>query len=71
MQDKHARDWVVEAYTYEQVIQFHGDVPMVVICGNGTDIRGDGVHIVREVEELTYGEGGGVKIPGSSTGPKR
>ena len=46
MQDKHARDWVVEAYTYEQVIQFHGDVPMVVICGNGIEIRGDGVQLV-------------------------
>ena len=65
MQDKHARDWVVEAYTYEQVIQVHGDVHTVVTCGNGIEIRGDGVQLAREVEGLTDGSSGGVKIPGS------
>ena len=55
MQDEHAGERAVEAYTDEQVLQVHGDVPMVVICGNGTDIGGYGVHIVREMEGITDG----------------
>ena len=55
MQDEHAGERAVEAYTDEQVLQVHGDVPMVVICGNGTDIGGCGVHIVREMEGITDG----------------
>ena len=45
-------------------------MPTVAICGNGTEIVEYGVQLVREVEGLTDGGSGGVKILGSSTGPE-